>query len=129
MTRYGDHIEIAHPDRLFIDGEWRAPLEPGAWSLIDPSTEEELRGFVLGGEADADAAIVAARRAFDTGSWPRLDLRERAALVARLADAVGSRSTALKDGRIVKRGTDNEMRGAATKILVAASIVNVSLES
>ena len=113
MTRYGDHIEIVHPDRLFIDGEWRAPLEPGAWSLIDPSTEAELRGFVLGGEADADAAIVAARRAFDTGSWPRLDLRERAALVARLADALESRRAELEEAWTLQVGALPVMRGRA----------------
>jgi aldehyde dehydrogenase (NAD+) len=97
MTRYGDGIEIVRPDRMYINGEWRAPLEPIPWSLIDPSTEEELRGFVLGGEADANAAIAAARHAFDTGPWPNLDVRERSALVARLADALESGGVELEE--------------------------------
>ncbi len=113
MTRYGNSIEIVHPDRLFINGEWRAPLEPVAWSLIDPSTEEELRGFVLGGEADASAAIAAARRAFDTGPWPHFDLRERAAMVVRLADTLESRRAELEEAWTLQIGALPMMRGRA----------------
>src|SRR5260221_7793798 len=113
MTRYGDRIEIVHPDRLFINGEWRAPLEPVAWSLIDPSTEEELRGFVLGGEADASAAIAAARRAFVTGPWTHFDLRERAAMVVRLADTLESRRAELEEAWTLQIGALPMMRGRA----------------
>jgi aldehyde dehydrogenase (NAD+) len=113
MTRYGDGIEIVHPDRMYINGEWRAPLEPVPWSLIDPSTEEELRGFVLGGEADASAAIAAARHAFDTGPWAHLDVRERSALVARLADALESRHAELEEAWTRQVGALPMMRGRA----------------
>ena len=53
---------------LYIDGEWVEPVEPREAELIDPSREEAFARVSSGGPADADRAVAAARRAFDTFS-------------------------------------------------------------
>ncbi|WP_409287334.1 MULTISPECIES: aldehyde dehydrogenase family protein [Pseudomonas] len=56
-------------DRAFIDGEWILPVFSGRTAVIDPSTEEPVAEIALGGAADVDRAVAAARRiASRTGS-------------------------------------------------------------
>ena len=45
--------------------------------------------------ADIDAAVAAARRAFDEGEWPRLTPAERADYLTRMADAIAKRQEEL----------------------------------
>jgi len=61
----------------WIDGEWIGS-DAGSES-INPATAEVLGRWADGGEAEARAAVEAARRAFDTSLWPRdRNLRNRA---------------------------------------------------
>ncbi|GAY14864.1 hypothetical protein MSZK_15900 [Mycobacterium sp. shizuoka-1] len=55
---------------LLIDGRLRAGGS-GTFSTINPATEEPLGPAADGDAADMDAAIGAARRAFDGGDWAR----------------------------------------------------------
>ncbi|MGE0216770.1 aldehyde dehydrogenase family protein [Mycolicibacterium sp.] len=58
---------------LFIDGQWVTPAGTDSIDVVDPATEEVI-GHVPGGtEADVDAAVAAARRAFD----PLISVTER----------------------------------------------------
>ncbi|HZF91363.1 aldehyde dehydrogenase family protein [Streptomyces sp.] len=73
------------PD-LFIDGEWRAALGGGTREIRCPA-DGSLVGVVdEAGGKDTAEAIGAARRAFDTGPWPRASARERAELLLHVAD-------------------------------------------
>src|SRR5690348_13046212 len=56
-------------DEHWIDGEWTGLDEVS--ESINPATGEVLGRWADGGEAEACAAIPAARRAFDTTLWPR----------------------------------------------------------
>jgi aminomuconate-semialdehyde/2-hydroxymuconate-6-semialdehyde dehydrogenase len=69
-----------------IDGEEIAPGP--SFSSVDPWTQEPWARVALGGAAEADLAVRAARRAFDAGPWPRMGFAERGALLHRLADLV-----------------------------------------
>ena len=68
---------------LFIGGNW-VPSRGDAWiTAINPATEEiygQVRAAVA---ADIDAAVAAARLAFDSGPWPRMSVAERAGIIAR----------------------------------------------
>lgn len=67
----------------YIDGQW-VDSEGGARHLvINPATEEPCTEITLGSKADADKAVAAARRAFETFSQTSID--ERAALLERIA--------------------------------------------
>jgi len=44
---------------------------------IDPYTREPWATVAMGSAADADAAVTAAREAFDSGPWPRMGYEKR----------------------------------------------------
>jgi len=71
-----------------IDGQERESLDGARFSSIDPWTREPWAEVALGGAAEAELAVTAARRAFDEGPWPRMGFAERGALLHRLADLV-----------------------------------------
>jgi aldehyde dehydrogenase (NAD+) len=63
-------------DSLFIDGQWMsASGEP--FEILSPTTEEPIARIRAASEADMDAAVAAARRAFDDGGWSGLGLEAR----------------------------------------------------
>ncbi|WP_086770153.1 aldehyde dehydrogenase family protein [Streptomyces bobili] len=70
---------------LFIDGAWRAALDERTREIRCPA-DGSLVGVVdEAGGKDTAEAIVAARRAFDTGPWPRTAPAERGDLLLRVA--------------------------------------------
>ncbi|MEY2437849.1 MAG: aldehyde dehydrogenase [Acidimicrobiaceae bacterium] len=78
-------------DKLFIGGEWVAPAGSGVIEVISPHTEEVIATVPDGTAADIDAAVSAARTAFDTGEWPRLSPEERIAKVQAFCDIYAAR--------------------------------------
>ncbi len=73
---------------MFVDGEWRLAEDGATRELFNPSNGEKIATIAEAGAADAQAAIVAARRAFDKGPWSSLSAAERAALLFKVADAI-----------------------------------------
>lgn len=72
-------------DELFIGGRWRKPTTPERLSVISPHSEQPVGEAPAAGPGDVEAAVAAARHAFDHGSWPLLDPQERMIKVERLA--------------------------------------------
>ncbi|MFF0608842.1 aldehyde dehydrogenase [Nocardia tengchongensis] len=68
---------------LFIGGRWTAPAGPDTLPVISPATLETVGSVPVVTRADVDAAVAAARRAFDNGPWPATPPEERAALLSR----------------------------------------------
>lgn len=91
-------MEIQHPDRFLIGGEWVAPATGRTIRHINPATEDTEVEVAEGVEADIDRAVAAARQAFDQGPWPRMTPRERAGYLARLADLVRADTDLLGHG-------------------------------
>ncbi|MEU6142001.1 aldehyde dehydrogenase [Streptomyces sp. NPDC047081] len=78
---------------LFIGGEWTAPATTGRITLTSPSTEEAVGSVPEAVEADVDAAVAAARRAFDDPQgWASWDNARRAAALRSLADELERRT-------------------------------------
>ncbi len=69
---------------FYIDGTWTAPRAGTDMTVIDPSIEEPCAVISLGGEADAHAAIAAAKAAFP--GWATTPLAERIALAERIGE-------------------------------------------
>ncbi|MGW2662667.1 aldehyde dehydrogenase [Nocardia tengchongensis] len=69
---------------LFIGGRWTAPAGPDTLSVVSPATLETVGSVPVVTRADVDAAVAAARRAFDSGPWPATPPEERAALLSRV---------------------------------------------
>ncbi|NGN67957.1 aldehyde dehydrogenase family protein [Streptomyces sp. A7024] len=71
---------------LFVDGAWRPAAGGGTREVLDPADASVIAVVAEAGAEDVDAAVAAARRAFDTGPWPHTPVAERAALLRRVAD-------------------------------------------
>ncbi|MEH6499427.1 MAG: aldehyde dehydrogenase family protein, partial [Pseudoalteromonas distincta] len=83
-------IPFTHLNKLYINGRWEAGSE-NAEAIINPATEEVIGHAPVGGVAAAEAAIAAAREAFDQGPWPWLSMAERADYMRRMHAALVSR--------------------------------------
>ncbi|GGY13123.1 aldehyde dehydrogenase [Paludibacterium paludis] len=69
--------------RAFIDGRY---VETGAvFDCVNPATGARLGRIAECGLPEVDAAVAAARRAFDHGEWPHMAPRERAGILKRFA--------------------------------------------
>ena len=69
---------MEHERHHYVNGAWVEPLQPTLIDVIDPSTEEAFTQIAVGGPADVDRAVAAARAAFPsfarTTRAQRLDL-------------------------------------------------------
>ena len=86
---------ILKPGRLFIGGQWREALSGKRKEVIDPSTGAIITTVAEGGVEDLNNAVLAARKAFDDGPWPRLSGRERARILLQIAAEVRRRADEL----------------------------------
>jgi betaine-aldehyde dehydrogenase len=73
---------------LHLDGRWLPAADGGTRTITCPADGTPVGTVPEATDVDTLAAIDAARRAFDEGPWPRTPVRERAALLARVADVL-----------------------------------------
>ncbi|HEU5035417.1 MAG TPA: aldehyde dehydrogenase [Nocardioides sp.] len=66
---------------FFIGGDWTAPATGDTIQVVSPHSEQVVATVPEGSKADIDAAVAAARRAFDEGPWPRMSPEERIEVV------------------------------------------------
>lgn len=83
------------PVRMFIDGEWVAASDGGTFETLDPGDGSVLAGVAEAKAADVDRAVGAARSAFADSAWRSLTVKERAALMHRLADLIDKHTDVL----------------------------------
>lgn len=81
--------------KLFIDGQFVNAADGATFESIDPGTGMPIATVAKAGTADAEAAIAAARRAFDSGVWSGLTPRQRADKINEFADQVNQQSLRL----------------------------------
>jgi betaine-aldehyde dehydrogenase len=73
------------PD-LYIGAQWRHASDGGTRQIINPADGSVTAVVDEATDADARAAVAAARAVFDDGTWPATPVAERAALLMRIAD-------------------------------------------
>ncbi|MFX0546139.1 aldehyde dehydrogenase family protein [Roseovarius sp. S1116L3] len=76
--------------QFYINGKWSDPASPSDHEVINPSNEEPCAIISLGGQADTDAAVAAAKAAFP--AWMNTSPAERIALVEKLQKVYESRA-------------------------------------
>ncbi len=80
---------IASPPRqLLIGGRWSPAASGHVLDVFDPATGEVFAQAAAGGADDIDAAVRAARNAFERGPWRTTPPAERARLLWKLSDAI-----------------------------------------
>ncbi|WP_328541657.1 aldehyde dehydrogenase [Streptomyces sp. NBC_00371] len=95
--------------------------EPGGgatYAAVSPRDGQVLAQVADGGAAEVDAAVAAARRAFDAGPWPRFAPADRGRALLRLADLLEERrdrialTVSLEMGKPITDAYDIELRAA-----------------
>ncbi len=78
------------PGKLLVNGEWIDAASGQTFETINPATAEPLTTIADAGASDVDAAVQAARHAFDdvAGSWRKMSASERGRLLWKIADLV-----------------------------------------
>jgi aminomuconate-semialdehyde/2-hydroxymuconate-6-semialdehyde dehydrogenase len=84
LSRDRPLLSIAH----LIDGEEIRSNAGETFATIDPHDNRAFGEVSLGGREEVDQAVLAARRAFAEGPWPRMPVAERTRLLDSLADAI-----------------------------------------
>ncbi|MFF3764702.1 aldehyde dehydrogenase family protein [Streptomyces sp. NPDC001922] len=116
-------------ETIHVDGVWRAAASGATREVLDPADAKTLALVAEAGADDTDAAIAAARRAFDSGPWPHTPVADRAALLRRVADLlqrdredialIESRDTGktLEEGRVDVDDVTNAFRYFADLVM------------
>ena len=115
-------------NRHLIGGEWRGGASMDRRS---PSHGVLVSRSATGTRADAEAAIAAARAAFDAGDWPMTPGKDRAAILLRVADLIEARIEELARIEVLESGKPiaqarGEMAGAADLWRYAAALARTS---
>ncbi|MET9285501.1 aldehyde dehydrogenase [Nocardia beijingensis] len=93
-----------HYDSLFIGGRWTAPATAERIQVISPATVEPVGSVPAVSRADVDAAVAAARHAFDHGPWPATPPKQRAEVLTRAARLIEQRSADLLAALVAEVG-------------------------
>ncbi|WP_019621757.1 aldehyde dehydrogenase family protein [Amphritea japonica] len=110
--------------RLFyIDGRWVEPAQSNDFEVINPSTEEVCDVISLGAEADTNAAVEAARRAFD--SWSQTSKDDRVALLEKLLSIYSDRADEMAQAISTEMGAPIALSRTAQCGAGAAHIKNL----
>ena len=95
--------------KFYIDGQWVDPIEFKTVNPINPATEEPSGTIALGGAADVDRAVKAARKAFKT--WSRTTREERLAVLERIQTEYQKRSADLAKAVTEEMGAPKGLAG------------------
>lgn len=88
--------------KFYIDGRWVEPAKPEEFKVINPANEEVAGVISMGGAADVDLAVAAARRAFETFS--RTTGAQRLALLERILERYKARYAEIAEAISVEMG-------------------------
>ena len=89
-----DHIGLKDQYGLFINGKFENPQTSNYFPSINPANEEHLSMIAEAGEKDINAAVSAARKAFD-GPWSKMSAKERGKYIFRIARLIQEKSREL----------------------------------
>lgn len=91
-------------DYLYINGEWIKPKYDGLFDVINPATEDLIHKAPAASVDDVDAAVKAARQAFDTGPWSRMTGHERANYLRLIAQSIRAKQNQLAEMEVMDNG-------------------------
>ena len=88
--------------KFYINGEWVSPSKPNDFEVINPSTEETCAIISLGSKEDTNAAVDAAKKAFE--SWKDSSKEERIKLLEKLLSIYKKRYSEMVDAISTEMG-------------------------
>ena len=87
------HIQLKDQYELFINGKWTKPKSGKYFKTINPSNEKVIAKVAEANEADVDAAVSAAEKAFK--GWSSISGKERGKYLFRLARLIQEKAREL----------------------------------
>lgn len=118
-------MNIRSYDQIYLGGTWADPRGGGRIDVVSPHSEMPIASAAAASVEDVDAAVDAARAAFDHGPWPWLPVGERIARVQKLADIYDSHVDDMADLITAQMGSPasfsrlGQAAGAATMMRLA----------
>ena len=100
-------------DTFFIDGGWAAPAGTDKLQVVSPHSEQVVATVPEGSVGDIDAAVAAARRAFDEGPWPRMTPAERIAVHAAFSGLYAGKLTEMAELITIEMGSPTSFANLA----------------
>ncbi|TMA31623.1 MAG: aldehyde dehydrogenase family protein [Deltaproteobacteria bacterium] len=91
-------------ERFFIDGVWQPPASGELVPVHSPASEEPIGAVPRASAPDVDRAVAAARRALESGPWPRMAPAERADWLIAMAAHLAARRGALAELSVDEAG-------------------------
>ncbi|MGC4041124.1 MAG: aldehyde dehydrogenase family protein [Flavobacterium sp.] len=119
------HFKLKDTYDLFINGKFVAPKSGKYFDTINPATETVLAKVAEAGEADIDAAVKAARKAYDS-VWSKLSGKERGKYIYRIARILQERARefavveTLNGGKPIRESRDVDVPLAAAHLFYYA---------
>lgn len=110
--------DAVHDVRHLIDGRWVDSADGATFERHSPAHHTLVSRIAKGGIDETEAAIAAARRAFDGRGWSDLSARDRATLLLKTADLIDAnrnriaRLEVLESGKPISQA-EAEIEGAA----------------
>ncbi|MCX4029929.1 aldehyde dehydrogenase family protein [Endozoicomonas sp. SM1973] len=106
--------------QLLINGKWQASSDGSQLSRVSPAYDLVVAEYAKASVVDAEAAIQAARHAFDQGSWSTISGAERAKLLNQVADQMMARQQELAVLEVLESG--KPIRQARDEVAWAAEL-------
>src|ERR1700761_3754048 len=103
----------------FVNNQWVAAASGETFPVYDPSTEEVIANVAAADKSDVDAAIKAAREAFDNGPWRQTTAQDRGRILFKLAEKIRENTAALAElearncGKPIVEGENDTAEGGA----------------
>ena len=79
---------LAQPRTVLIDGKWVPAKSGQTFDVLNPATGELLARVAACEKEDVDAAVTAARKAFDDGPWARMSPSARGKIIWKIGDLI-----------------------------------------
>ena len=111
------YVRSTSNKRMLIDGEFVDAASGRTFPIFNPATAEQIAVVPDADATDVDRAVKAARRAFDSGPWPRMLPVHRQNLLLKLADLIEQRGRDIAQLETLNQG----------KLLDIARIVEVNM--
>ena len=90
-----DQLKAPEPGQLLIDGQWVNARSGKVFATVNPADESVITQIAEAGAEDVDAAVAAARRALESGPWPKMPAAERGKILWKMGELILERLTHL----------------------------------
>ena len=111
---------MSNSKNFYINGAWVAPATASDFAVINPANEQEAATISLGSQADVDAAVAAAKSAFET--WSLSSKQQRIDLLSKLAEIYAGRMEEMAKAISTEMGAPIDM---ATNAQAASGLGNI----